>query len=212
MVIRSLGVILAAVMAVSIMLTLPLMAADTPVTVGFVDVQNIFQSYDKTSKAKADLEALGKQLDEQMKTLESYKLLSDKDRQDLQALLAKENPTDKDKEQIKAIEDKERALDTEFKDLQSKKEPTEQDKARLKELQDISTKSDEALNQMSATFQTRFSERQAALTEDIRKDIVSAVESVAKQKNLSVVVDKIAVITGGVDITQLVLDKLNGKK
>lgn len=211
MVIRSLSITLAALFGVGILLASPLMAADAPVTVGFVDVQTVFQSYNKTTTAKTELEALGQKLDEQIKTLDTYKLLSDKDRQDLQTLLAKESLTDKEKEQIKAIEDRERALDSEQKDLQSKKDLTDVEKARLAELQDMAAKSTEELNKLSVSLQTKFNERQAALTEDIRKDIINAVDAVAKEKGLSVVVDKIAVITGGVDITQQVLEKLNGK-
>lgn len=45
----------------------------------------------------------------------------------------------------------------------------------------------------------------------IRKDIVTAVDSVAKELGIDVVVDKQVVITGGNDLTELAISKLNKK-
>ncbi|MDR2430990.1 MAG: OmpH family outer membrane protein [Candidatus Margulisbacteria bacterium] len=46
----------------------------------------------------------------------------------------------------------------------------------------------------------------------IRKDIVTAVESVAKEVGIDVVVDKQVVIAGGLDLTEQVVKRLNSKK
>ncbi len=46
----------------------------------------------------------------------------------------------------------------------------------------------------------------------IRQDVVTATESVAKDLGIDVVLDKQVVITGGVDITDMVINKLNEKK
>ena len=45
----------------------------------------------------------------------------------------------------------------------------------------------------------------------IRKEIVSAVDSVAKEIGIDVVVDKQVVITGGNDLTEMTIEKLNKK-
>ena len=45
----------------------------------------------------------------------------------------------------------------------------------------------------------------------IRKDIVGAVDIVAKEMGIDVVVDKQVVITGGNDLTDLTIEKLNKK-
>ena len=45
----------------------------------------------------------------------------------------------------------------------------------------------------------------------IRKEIVSAVDSVAKELGIDVVVDKQVVITGGNDLTEMTIEKLNKK-
>ncbi|MDR1997112.1 MAG: OmpH family outer membrane protein [Candidatus Margulisbacteria bacterium] len=46
----------------------------------------------------------------------------------------------------------------------------------------------------------------------IRKDIVTAVEAVAKEVGIDVVVDKQVVIAGGLDLTDSVVNRLNKKK
>jgi len=50
------------------------------------------------------------------------------------------------------------------------------------------------------------------MTRKLQSAIVSAVESVSKELGIDVVLDKQVIITGGVDITDMVLTKLNKKK
>jgi len=51
-----------------------------------------------------------------------------------------------------------------------------------------------------------------ALTGELRTDILQAATSLAKYYNIDVVLDKQAVIIGGFDITDFVIEKLNSKK
>jgi len=208
---RFFGLGLATVVVVSV-LAAPVLAADAPMTIGYVDVPTVFDGYEKTKKSKAELEAFGRDLDQQLQTLAAVKLLDDNERNELKQLAAKANPTDKDKERIKALQDRETQLAKELADLAAKKEPTEQEKARLKELQDRSAKAEEDLAQMGAESEKQFNAKRDDMTKAIRDDILKAISEVAKQKGLSVVVDKMAVLYGGTDITQAVLDKLNKKK
>jgi outer membrane protein len=46
----------------------------------------------------------------------------------------------------------------------------------------------------------------------IRKDIVAAVDAVSKEVGIDVVVDKQVIITGGMDLTEQVITRLNKKK
>lgn len=50
------------------------------------------------------------------------------------------------------------------------------------------------------------------MTRKLQGDIVKAVEAVGKELGIDVVLDKQVIITGGVDITDMVLTKLNKKK
>jgi Skp family chaperone for outer membrane proteins len=212
--IRSLRVALAVIIITAVALAAPALAADPAPSsaVGFVDVQIVFDSYEKTTKSKNDLDTLYKELDLRLSTLATNTLLSESEAKELADLVVKVNQTDKDKERVKALQDQEMKLDAELKTLQGKKDPTEQEKARLKELQDRSSKAQDAVAKQGEEFKTKLETKQKALTDEIRADILKTVEEVAKAKGLTVVVDKIAVLYGGTDITQVVLDKLNKKK
>jgi outer membrane protein len=201
--------ILAALTALSFA---PVLAAESSVSLGYVDVTTVFDQYTKTAKVKADLESYGKQLEQKLQIMDANRMLDENDLNMLVTLATKPNPTDKDKEQIKVLQDKEKALDAELKTLQSKAEPTDQEKARQKELMDRAYKSGENLKKMSQSADTEFNAKKEGVLTEIRNDILKAVEDVAKQKNIGVVIDKIAVFYGGVDLTQPVIDKLNGKK
>ncbi|MEN6521681.1 MAG: OmpH family outer membrane protein [Armatimonadota bacterium] len=212
MVKRSFELVVIAVLAVFVLSFTPARAADASVSFGYVDVTTVFEKYTKTEKAKADLDAFGRQLELQLRTLDANKLLDENDSKELISLVIKPNPNESEKARIKELQDKEKALDSELKGLQSKQEPTDQEKARQKELMDRASKSDENLKQMSQSADTEFNTKKESTLTEIRNDFMKAVEEVAKQKKVSFVVDKIAVFYGGVDLTQQVLDKLNGKK
>lgn len=212
MVMRSIGVVIAVLFVAAIAASAPVMAADDSAAVGYVNVTAVFEQYTKTIKSKSDLEAFAQSLDLQLQTMDSHRLLDENEVNELVALIVKPNPSEKDKERIKALQDKEKALDVELKGLQSKSEPTEQEKARQKELMDRAAKSEENLKKANQSAETEFIAKRDSITAEIRNDILKAIGDVAKQKKIGVVVDQIAVLYGGVDLTQSVLDKLNGKK
>ncbi|MEN6372788.1 MAG: OmpH family outer membrane protein [Armatimonadota bacterium] len=212
MVKRSFELVIAAVLAMVALSFTPAKAADTSASLGYVDAATVFEKYTKTEKAKADLEAFAKQLDLQLKTLDANKMLDDNDSKELLALVIKQNPTESEKARIKELQDKEKTLDAELKSLQAKTEPTDQEKARQKELMDMASKSEDNCKKMSQSAETDFTAKRDSVFTDLRNDIMKVIEEVAKQKKIDVVIDKVAVYYGGVDLTQPVIDKLNGKK
>ena len=190
----------------------PVAAAETPSSFGFIDVQGVFDGYEKTQKSNAQLDMLSKQLETRLKTISEFKLLDEAEGKELMDLKVMENPADKDKDRMKALEDKERALDAELKDLQSKKEPTDQDKARLKELQDISAASDNTLLKLNEDYTKQLRAKNEELAKEIRDDMLKAIETVAGENKINVVLDKIAVLYGGMDLTEAVTKELNKKR
>lgn len=213
MVVRLIGIAIVVLVLGSVAAVAPAVAADAPAQViGMVDVPTVFNDYEKTKKSQADLKALEGQLTQQLQTLSENKLLEDGERKELGDLVVKENSTDKDKERVKALQEREKTLDGELKDLQSKKEPTEAEKTRLKELQDKSAKADESIAKLGDSFKDQLAQKSDAMSQQLRDDILKAISAVAAEKKMTVVVDKVAVLFGGADITQAVLEQLNGKK
>lgn len=100
----------------------------------------------------------------------------------------------------------------EFKKLEAKK---------LQELETakIDGKTEEELNKMKDEIQkeldpkkTEFEMIYQEKLAKIKKDIVSAVDAVGKKIGVDVVVDKQVIITGGIDLTDQVIEKLNKGK
>lgn len=194
------------------LLVAPVIAADAPPAFGFVDLQAVFSGYDKTKDSNSELETLGKQLDQQLTGISQHKLLEDKDMAELTALLQKPAPTSADKDRLKALDDIQAKLDAQLKELQGKKDLTAQEQATMKDLMDRSAKADESITKTSDEYEKTFEAKKEALSKGIRDDMLKAIDVVAKEKSLSFVVDKVAVLYGGTDITQPVIDQLNKKK
>jgi Skp family chaperone for outer membrane proteins len=199
-----LGVVVAAV----VMAAAAVGAAFAVDTVGYVNVQEVFQGYDRTTKSNAELDALSKSLVAKLQVLEENMLLSHDDLEELVVLRTKANISDSEKGRMKSLQDKEIGLEKELADLSAKKEPTSQEQARLKELQDRKADAKVDAEKIRDDSEKMFKEKSKELSAAIRDDIVKAIEAVAKDKKLNVIVDKEAVLYGGVDVTKDVLSKL----
>lgn len=126
-------------------------------TLGYVDLQKVFTSYEKTKAAQADIKE---------KELKLQNILEEKQ-----------------KEIEKAKEDKvsEEKIKEMIEGFESDLEP------KRKELLELREK----------------------LTVEIQNDIIKATKNSAKELGIDVVLDKQVFITGGIDLTNLVIEKLN---
>jgi len=110
----------------------------------------------------------------------------------------------------KAEEDLKKERDSyekEFKDAQEKLDKAEKD-----------NKSKEEMDTLKKDLETRLEPKRKSLlslneqlTTKLQLDIVGSVKAVAKKVGIDVVLDKQAIITGGVDLTEMVINDLNKK-
>lgn len=147
------------VMAVVIVLSMMFVAniALAENSIGYVDLQKVFNTYDKTKAAQAD------------------------------------------------IKEKERKLQRELETKQEEIEKARENKA-----------SDESIKKMIEEFEKDLEPKRAELLElrekltvEIQNDIIEATKASAKELGIDVVLDKQVFITGGIDLTNLVVEKLN---
>ena len=110
---------------------------------------------------------------------------------------AQEDLDKKQKEFKEKLEEKQEEIDKARKDGKSESEI----RAMIKELEKELDPEKEQLLKMNEE-----------MTRKLQGAIVKAVESVSKELGIDVVLDKQVIITGGVDITDMVLTKLNKKK
>jgi Skp family chaperone for outer membrane proteins len=103
-----------------------------------------------------------------------------------------------------------------------KKEQILQDEISMKQKQIENAKnkgaSDSELKNMIAKFEKELESKrediiasQQKITQEIHNDIVKATESAAKEQSVEIVLDKQVFITGGVDLTDKVIEKLHKK-
>ncbi|MFA5323359.1 MAG: OmpH family outer membrane protein [Smithella sp.] len=128
-------------------------------TIGYIEVQKVFSSYEKTKKAQ---EQMGEKEKEIQAEIEKKQKQVEKERANGAS----------DKELRKMVEKFEKELDPKRKDI---------------------------------------TEAQQKITQEIEEDIIKASEEAAKKMNVEAVINKQVVITGGVDLTDKVIEILNKK-
>ena len=185
-------------------------AAETKI--GVVEMEKVWKDYELSKKYSADFEALRAKKKAQLDRWDRNRLLTEVQLRELDTLYDKAGPTDGDKARIKAIEDDATKLDAEMKDLQAKKEPTVDDKKRLDELNARSAKTDETLRKMAEQADTELADINAKWSKEVKDNITAAIQKIAEQKGIPLVLDKTAVLFGGTDLTTPVVDYLNKKK
>ena len=186
-------------------------AADTPAqpVIGVVDVQKVFTEYKLTKTSNTEIETMVQNFKTELDVRKDNKLLTDAQLKELIALKEKPNPTDADKQQIAQLEGTSKQLDEEMTSLIQKPDATDQDRARLKQLRDLSNQNEAAGNSLADDYNQQVDKRKSDLSDKITADIKAAIAKVAQQKGMATVVDKIAVLYGGVDITEDVVKVLN---
>lgn len=126
-------------------------------SIGYIDVQKVFNDYEKTKAAQADI-----------------------------------------KEKEKELQD---VLEEKQKEIEKAKEEGKTDK----ELSEMIDKFSEEVEPQKQ----KLMELRGRLTSEIQGDIVKASTSAGKELGIDIVLDKQVFITGGIDLTDLVLEKLN---
>lgn len=96
-----------------------------------------------------------------------------------------------------------------FAELQKFKSEREKDIQLKIQGKKLSDKEKEQINALAQKYEQEIQEKDNQLTKVLFADIQAAIKEVAASKGLAVVVDAQAILYGGVDITQDVIDKLN---
>lgn len=93
----------------------------------------------------------------------------------------------------------------EFEERRKKLEEAEEEGKTEEELEELQKELEEELSPK----RERLLELNERLTTELQKEILGAVEKVAKKVGIDVVVDKQVIIVGGTDLTDFVINELN---
>lgn len=184
-------------------------AAGVQATIAMVDIQKAAADYKGMKAANDEINKLVNDLKTDIETRATHKLMTEAELTELVALKKKTPRTDAENKRMDELEKIGKTRDEELNTLSQKAEPTDAERARLRELKDISNKNTAALATLNDDYGQQVDKRRSELQEKVNADLLAAVAKVATQKGLATVIDKIAVLYGGLDITDDVVKALN---
>jgi Skp family chaperone for outer membrane proteins len=183
-------------------------ASDTTISVGYVDVQKVLQDSPAAVNARQKAEALKTQLQERLALQGNLLYLSEAEQEELKKLQEKTQTSDKEKARIAELQKKSEGAEQELRALQQKSGATDAEKSRMSELTNLRRRNMDRLQGEQQKAQEELDKRAGELMEDLQSRILKAVEDVATQEKLAMVVDKQARLYGGRDITESVVSRL----
>lgn len=181
----------------------------TQPAVGVVDVQKAFNEYKVTTASNEEINRMVESFRRELDIRASHRLLTEEEVKQLVQLRSKSPLTDADRSRIDELERISKQRDEELNALSNKSDLTEQERARLKELRDLANRNDANGRTLAEDYSQQVEQRKSQLSDKITADLREAIAKVAQSKGLATVVDKIAVLYGGVDITEDVIKTLN---
>ena len=185
--------------------------AANEVKIAIVDTQKIYKEAPRIRQYQEQLDAFKQLLTTKLDIRSQNWMLDETEILELITLKTKEKPTDADTARIKALTDIERAKGTELTTLQQTANPTDQQKARQKELMDLQQKSKDTANATLKDYDAQYQSKMQELQGKIDTDLQAAVTKVAESKGYTIVLDKVVVMLGGTDISDLVIGALDRK-
>jgi len=201
----------AAILATRPATTAPAKApGDTTIPVGYVDVQKVLQDSPAAVNARKEAEALKGRLQEKLAQQQEFIFLTSAELQELSVLQEKPQAqtSDKEKARIAELQKKSQTAETELRGLQQKSGPSDTEKARMQELTNLRTQNMNRLQAAQQSAQEELDKKAGDLMDGLQGRILKAVEDVATEEKLPMVVDKQARLYGGRDITESVINKL----
>lgn len=184
-------------------------AANSPL--GYVDVNRTIAEYKKAEEYAKSLDAFRSELQKQLSELEWGIFLDEGERNDLKTLLQKANLTQQEQAKLEAL--KKRNADTieELKRLEAVAQPTPEQLKRRTALVNRLQAQNTVAGALNEKLSKQYSAKKQEMDERVRSEIQSAIDSVAAQQAVEIVLDKDAVLHGSKDkdLTDAVIAKLN---
>jgi len=180
------------------------------ISVGFVDMDEVMDKSAAGQAAKNQAKALRTQLESVLSKKQQMALLTAEQRAELNKLQGKpENQkSDADKARIAELTAAGDALEKDLLALQQKASPTDADRARIDDLTKRMLSARQQLEGDQQDAQKQLNEQGSKIMGDLQDKIYKAVEDVAKDRGLAMVVHKEARLFGGEDITDAVINRL----
>jgi Skp family chaperone for outer membrane proteins len=185
-----------------------------PSSIGYVDLAAVTDQIKKTPT----WQQMTKKFDDQrgvyskeIETLTKTRYLTDQERKELELLRAKPKASDAEAARIAELEKKSETLDREAQTLAGIEKPNEMQEKRIGELAELRKGALAVLQDETEKRTESLRRLEAEVLDDMQKQVLDKVAQVAESKNLTLVLDRGAILYGGQDLTQDVVKKLGGR-
>jgi Skp family chaperone for outer membrane proteins len=209
------GTVAALVMAGVLGASLPGMAqkkgAKVDSTIGYVDIGQVTEQIKRTSTWQVmtkKYEDEQRRFNDEIVQLNKTRYLSPAERKELDDLKAQKSVSDKDKNRIAELEAKSDNQDKEFQGLAGREKPSDTEKARIKELAKAREDANSWLQGEIDKRSQNLHDLESKVLEEMQGKILGIVSQISEKENLTMVVDRQAILYGGRDLTPDVLTKL----
>ncbi len=181
--------------------------------IGVVDTQAVESGYDKLNDQLMALQTEVQAKQAEMEALGGYLLLPDAEWAELKALLTKPlaERTEAELGRIGALAQQMNTIQGEWRQLTAKQPATmtPEEKTNFDAINARGSTRSAEMGQMETSYNAIFKERAQTIFTNARTQILAAVAQVAQQQQMSIVVERGAVLYGGTDITDPVMKFIN---
>lgn len=190
-------------------LVTPARAAEQPAGgIGVVDIERVGREAAPYKAASDEIRKLQDSLNENLKEAARYTYLAVNETNELIGILDAKEPNATQKARLaelkKTAEDREKR----FGELAQTQNPTPEQKKELQDLVQMRNDRERVLAELKQRYEQELAKKFEEIDDRLGKAVRDAIQEIAKQKNLAVVLAKQAVFVGGVDITDDVIKKL----
>jgi outer membrane protein len=177
---------------------------------GLVDMDRVADEYRQMHELNQQFQDFQRDQERQLQEKHKIRLLTEAERQEYADLSATAAPTDANKKRVQELEALSGTREQRLLELRQNKERTAEEEAEAKQWGGLYEKSITDLASLQAELQASRLAKYEELSKVVADNVTKAVQSVAEQQKLTLVLRKDAVLYGGTDITEAVLTKLNG--
>jgi len=205
----SLGLTMA---VVAVLAALPAWSAAEKSKLGVVDMERVAAEYAQMQTLNAQFQDFQREQEQQLRQRHQTLMLTDAERQEYMDKLTMAAPTEATKARLAELEDLSSQREQQLLELRKKADPSEEEKAEIDELgKRYETRMGE-LAKLQADLQSSRTAKYEELSQIITENVDAAIKSVADAKQLQMVLRKDAVLIGGTDVTDDVIETLNKPK
>ncbi|MGQ9523748.1 MAG: OmpH family outer membrane protein [Armatimonadota bacterium] len=181
------------------------------IPLAYVDLDRVLAEYKQAAQLSKQLEEYRASLQKQLDNLRAGALLEDKDRQELEQLQQVVSPNEAQKKRLQELADIEAQREREMSELSAKATLTDAEKARHTQLLNLLNAQNRRAQELNRKLSAEYDRKRNEIDTQVRNAIQAAINAVAEEKGIDIVIDKKAVLRGGADrdITDAVIAKLN---